>query len=119
MSLFVNDEFICASYPIYGTVPGVPGNEKGHLIEVTRCVDDGSAGGYPGHAASSYRNHSLSVKVGDKVRVMKNDLYSQHHYCTQQQQQKRGLEVEGPDVAEAVRLGAVPSAGPVVAQRQR
>ena len=69
MSLFVNDEFICASYPIYGTVPGVPGNEKGHLIEVTRCVDDGSAGGYPGHAANSYRNHSLVVKVGDKVRV--------------------------------------------------
>jgi len=69
VSLFVNDEIICASYPIYGTVPGGRGNEKGHLIEVTRCVDDGSAGGYPGHAASSYRNHSLSVKVGDKVRV--------------------------------------------------
>ena len=54
-----------------------------------------------------------------RVGVMKNDLYSQRHYCAQQQQQKRGLEVEGPDVAEAVRLGAVPSAGPVVAQRQR
>ena len=54
-----------------------------------------------------------------RVGVMKNDLYSQRHYCAQQQQQKRALAVEGPDVAEAVRLGAVPSAGPVVAQRQR
>ena len=51
--------------------------------------------------------------------VTEDDLYSRHQYCAQQQHQKRALEVEGPDVAEAVRLGAVPFAGPVVAQRQR
>ena len=51
--------------------------------------------------------------------VTDDDLYSRHQYCAQQQHQKGALEVEGPDVAEAVRLGAVPSAGPVVAQRQR
>ena len=32
---------------------------------------------------------------------------------------KNTLAVEGPDVAEAVMLSAVPFAGPVVAQRQR
>ena len=48
VSLFVNDVFICASYPVYGKTPGVPGDEKGHIVQVTRCLDDGNASAYPG-----------------------------------------------------------------------
>ena len=69
VSVFINHQFVCASYPIYGTSPNVVGDEKGHIVEVSRCLDDGSAGHYPGYPAGSYRNHSLSVKKGDVLTV--------------------------------------------------
>ena len=71
VSVFVNDEFVCASYPIYGKTPSKVGDEKGHLVEVTFCLDDGTEGrhgGYPDHPGG-YRNRSLAVKKGDKLRV--------------------------------------------------
>ena len=69
VSVYINDVFLCASYPIYGSTPRTVGDEKGHLVEVTRCLDDGSAGSYPNHPAGSYVNHSVVVKAGDKLRV--------------------------------------------------
>ena len=71
VSVFLNDEFVCASYPIYGKTPSKVGDEKGHLVEVTFCLDDGTVGrhgGYPDHPGG-YRNRSLAVKKGDKLRV--------------------------------------------------
>ena len=69
VSLFLNDAFVCASYPVHGSTPMVAGDEKGHIVEVTRCLDDGSAKGYPNIPAGSYRNHSLRVGKGDRLRV--------------------------------------------------
>ena len=63
--------------------------------------------------------NGMKRKVMGIRLVTEDDLYSRHQYCAQQQHQKRVLAVEGPDVAEAVRLSAVPFAGLVVAQRQR
>ena len=38
-------------------------------MEVTRCIEEGGAASYPGHPASSFRNRSLAVKQGDRLRV--------------------------------------------------
>ena len=69
ISVYVNNVFLCASYPVYGSTPQAVGDEKGHLVEVTRCLDDGSAGQYPNHPAGSYVNHSVVLQAGDKLRV--------------------------------------------------
>jgi len=39
ISLVVNGERICTSYPTYGTEDGVPGNERGYLVAMSPCVD--------------------------------------------------------------------------------
>ena len=43
--------------------------KKGHLVEVTRCIEEGGAASSPGPPASSFRNRSLAVKQGDQLRV--------------------------------------------------
>ncbi|KAJ8598791.1 hypothetical protein CTAYLR_010188 [Chrysophaeum taylorii] len=40
ISLFVNDVFVCASYPTYGTDPNnTAGNEQGYLVKISYCYD--------------------------------------------------------------------------------
>jgi len=57
ISMFVNDEFVCASYPRYGQTPDKAGDELGFVVEMSTCLDkDGPAGSY-------------SVKKGDQVRI--------------------------------------------------
>ena len=56
ISLFVNDEFVCASYPRYGQTPGKAGDEQGYLVEMSTCVDKDTTG-------------SIHVQKGDKVRL--------------------------------------------------
>eukprot|EP00939_MAST-03C_sp_MAST-3C-sp1_P004117 g4117.t1 len=56
ISLFLNDKFLCASFPTYGTEEGVAGNEKGYLVKMSRCVDDATTGPVP-------------MKKGDRVRL--------------------------------------------------
>lgn len=57
ISLFYNDEFVCASYPTYGSEEGVAGNEKGFLTKMSTCYDQDQAGG------------PLKLSQGDKVRL--------------------------------------------------
>lgn len=39
VSVYLNDEYVCSSYPLYGQTVGKAGDEKGHLIEMTRCLE--------------------------------------------------------------------------------
>lgn len=39
ISLFVNDVFVCASYPTYGTEDDVAGNERGYLVQMSTCFE--------------------------------------------------------------------------------
>jgi hypothetical protein len=57
ISLFVNDKLVCASYPSYGTEPGVAGNEKGYLVKMSQCVNQTN---YP---------DGLKLTKGDKIRL--------------------------------------------------
>lgn len=56
ISLFKNDELVCASYPRYGSQPGVAGDEFGYLVEISTCIDKDTTG-------------SLKLSKGDKVRI--------------------------------------------------
>ena len=48
LSVYHNDEYVCSSYPRYGTTVGKAGDEKGHLVEMTLCLEfDGTSGPYP------------------------------------------------------------------------
>ena len=69
VSVFHNDEYICSSYAIYGDTVGKVGDEKGHLVEMTRCLEANGTRSYPGFPAGSYRKTSWAVKKGDKIRV--------------------------------------------------
>ena len=44
MTLWVNGALSCVSEPRYGAQEGVPGNEKGHLVQVSGCTPQESAG---------------------------------------------------------------------------
>lgn len=55
ISLFVNDELACASYPTYGTQEDVPGDEKGYLVHMSSCVNASTG--------------PLHLKAGDRVRL--------------------------------------------------
>eukprot|EP00937_MAST-01D_sp_MAST-1D-sp2_P002338 g2338.t1 len=57
ISLFVNDEFVCASYPTYGSQIGVAGDEKGFLTTMSTCLDKDVDG------------KTVKLAVGDKVRL--------------------------------------------------
>jgi len=111
LSVYLNDQYVCSSYPRYGTTVGKAGDEKGHLVEMTLCLEfDGTSGPYPvggketpfvfllvselprqasdcyrkvlekltatndifllqGMPVGSYRNTSLQVQKGDRLRV--------------------------------------------------
>jgi hypothetical protein len=55
ISIYKNDEFVCASKPRYGTKDGVVGNERGYLVQMSHCIDEASG--------------PLVLKKGDKVRL--------------------------------------------------
>jgi len=55
ISMFKNGEFVCASYPTYGTEEGVAGNEKGYLVKMSGCVNESTG--------------PLVLKAGDSVRL--------------------------------------------------
>mmetsp|Transcript_4990 Transcript_4990/g.15680 ORF Transcript_4990/g.15680 Transcript_4990/m.15680 type:complete len:414 (-) Transcript_4990:732-1973(-) len=57
ISLFVNDQFVCASHPTYGTTPGRVGDELGYVVEMSTCFSK-----QPGAAP-------LVLREGDTVRV--------------------------------------------------
>lgn len=44
VSMWLNGEFVCASYPTYGTEKDVPGNELGHLVKMSICLDKDTTG---------------------------------------------------------------------------
>ena len=107
LSVYLNDQYVCSSYPRFGTTVGKAGDEKGHLVEMTLCLEfDGTSGPYPvggketpfgvgitktgfgllrkvlekltatndifllqGMPVGSYRNTSLQVQKGDRLRV--------------------------------------------------
>merc|ERR1712238_282163 len=58
ISLYHNDKFLCASYARYGTEEGVPGNEKGYLVQMSTCYSADENGG-----------RGYLVKKGDKLRL--------------------------------------------------
>jgi hypothetical protein len=37
ISMYLNNKHICTSYPTYGTMDGVAGNEKGYLVKMSTC----------------------------------------------------------------------------------
>ena len=55
ISIYKNDEFICASRPRYGKKDGMVGNERGYLVQMSHCIDEASG--------------PLVLKKGDKVRL--------------------------------------------------
>lgn len=57
ISLFVNNAFLCASFPRHGVTLGVPGDEKGYLVAMTRCYDQAITG------------TPLQLNKGDRVRL--------------------------------------------------
>merc|ERR550514_487561 len=57
ISMWLNDEFVCASYPRYGTEADVAGNELGHLVAMSTCLDKDTSG------------KTMKTKKGDKVRI--------------------------------------------------
>jgi len=58
VSLFHNDEFLCASYPKYGTEEGAVGNEKGYLVEMSTC-----------YSANNHQGKGHVFKAGDTLRL--------------------------------------------------
>jgi hypothetical protein len=56
ISMWLNGEFVCASYPTYGTEVDIAGNELGHLVAMSTCLDKDAG-------------TTMSVKKGDKVRI--------------------------------------------------
>jgi hypothetical protein len=58
ISMFHNDKFLCASHGRYGTEEGVPGNEKGYLVQMSDCYNADENGG-----------RGYALKKGDKVRL--------------------------------------------------
>lgn len=55
ISMYKNGKFICASVPRYGTEPRVAGNELGHLVDVTPCIDESTG--------------PLTISKGDTIRI--------------------------------------------------
>ena len=39
ISMFVNDEYVCSSYPRYGSTVGKAGDEYGYLVEMSTCLN--------------------------------------------------------------------------------
>jgi len=64
VSLFLNDNFVCASTAAYGSTPRLPGDERGYLVRMSDCVL---------HRRQDTRRHDtqrhLLVKKGDVLRV--------------------------------------------------
>ena len=63
VTLRLNGEVQCASWPRYGTVAGEAGNELGYLVEMSECIGPGA------DTASGGRAEPLLVRKGDKLRV--------------------------------------------------
>lgn len=60
-TILLNGKVVCVSYPTYGTEIDVPGNEKGHLVNITECI-----GQY--------------APVKDPVKIKKGDIISSLSY---------------------------------------
>lgn len=57
ISMFLNGEFVCASYPKYGSTFGAPGDELGYLVEMSYCFDKDDA------------DQPLLIRRGDTLRL--------------------------------------------------
>lgn len=57
VSMWLNGQFVCASYPSYGTEADVAGNELGHLVKMSVCLDKDATG------------KTMKTKKGDKVTI--------------------------------------------------
>lgn len=55
ISLSLNGQAVCTSFPTYGTELGVAGNEKGYLVHMSHCID-GSTG-------------VLELRKGDQIAI--------------------------------------------------
>jgi len=64
VTMSVNGQLACASEPRYGTEDGVPGNERGYLVQVSQCIDPSSGG--------------LDLKAGDVLTVDANYYVGSH-----------------------------------------
>eukprot|EP00450_Noctiluca_scintillans_P007857 CAMPEP_0194485052 /NCGR_PEP_ID=MMETSP0253-20130528/6170_1 /TAXON_ID=2966 /ORGANISM="Noctiluca scintillans" /LENGTH=468 /DNA_ID=CAMNT_0039324969 /DNA_START=46 /DNA_END=1452 /DNA_ORIENTATION=+ len=58
MSMFVNDVYVCSSYPTYGQQEGVAGDELGHLVTISPC-----------YTADDHDGQGYLVKKGDTIRL--------------------------------------------------
>ena len=47
VSLSINGQHVCTSYPRYGTREGVAGDEKGYVVEMSPCIGTGAKAGAP------------------------------------------------------------------------
>eukprot|EP00041_Stephanoeca_diplocostata_P042109 m.10234 g.10234 ORF g.10234 m.10234 type:complete len:656 (+) comp7283_c0_seq1:177-2144(+) len=65
LSVYVNDEFMCASLPEYGTTPDKPGDELGYLTGISPCVAEGATPPFPAPAM----NKAMQLKRGDVLRL--------------------------------------------------
>ena len=57
ISMYHNGRYVCTSYPTYGNETDVPGNERGHLVGMTTCMDKDTSG------------YVVDVKAGDSIRL--------------------------------------------------
>ena len=55
ISLSVNGETVCTSFPTYGATEGVAGDEKGYLVRMSHCLDSAT--------------RPLELRKGDVVSV--------------------------------------------------
>ena len=39
ISMFLNDELVCTSYPRYGSTPDLAGDEYGYIVELSNCIN--------------------------------------------------------------------------------
>ena len=58
ISMYVNDEYVCTSYPTYGTDPSnTAGNEKGYLVKMSYCFSQNET------------TPSVKVQKGDTIDI--------------------------------------------------
>merc|ERR1712159_938107 len=61
ISLFYNGNHVCTSYPTYGTQKDVVGNELGHLVAMSPCID--------AQQRANTSAPALTVKKGDTLSL--------------------------------------------------
>lgn len=72
ISLSINGQAVCTSFPTYGTQPGVAGNEKGYLVRMSDCIDS-STGALELHKGDELAIDSHYFVGSDDSRLLYSD----------------------------------------------